>query len=133
MSQTEARPPASTNPPSRSMQLVGERHTPEPTSPSLSQMIGLNRSSATTPTATASSPPVPPELIHRAAWKAGVMGALNVVTALLAARLILLVAVVGEFVLAWTALANPDPYRIAALMIYATVVVVPLVWLAAAK
>jgi hypothetical protein len=61
------------------------------------------------------------------------MGALNVVTALLAVRLILLVSVGGATALTWLALRDPDPYRLAALGVYAGVVVVPLVWLAARR
>lgn len=59
------------------------------------------------------------------------MGALNVLIALLAVRLILLVAVSGAVWLTWLALQQPDPYRLGALAVYALVVVVPLVWLSA--
>ena len=73
------------------------------------------------------------EYIHRAAWKAGVMGTLNVLSVILAVRLTLLVAVCGAIVLAYLALAASDLYRLGALAIYALVVVVPLVWLAGAR
>jgi hypothetical protein len=73
------------------------------------------------------------ERIERAAWKASVLGALNFVTAILAVRLILLVSVAGATALTWLALQQPDPYRLAALGVYAAVVVVPLVWLAARR
>lgn len=59
------------------------------------------------------------------------MGALNVLIALLAVRLILLVAVSGAVWLTWLALQQPDLYRLAALAVYAAVVVVPMVWLTA--
>ena len=61
------------------------------------------------------------------------MGALNVVTAVLAVRLILLVAVSGAVWLTWLALQQPDPYRLGALGVYAAVIVVPMVWLAARR
>ena len=81
------------------------------------------------PTSTVTTPPS--EYIHRAAWKAGVMGSLNVLTVLLAVRLTLLVAVCGAIVLAYLALSASDAYKLGALGVYALVVVVPLVWLAA--
>ena len=61
------------------------------------------------------------------------MGALNVFTALLAVRLTLLVSVCGAIGLTYLALVSPDPYRLAALGVYAAVVVVPLVWLASRR
>lgn len=71
-----------------------------------------------------------PEYMHRAAWKAGVMGSLNVLAIVLGVRLTLLVAVGGAISLTWFALQTPDPYRLGALAVYAAVVVLPLVWLA---
>lgn len=68
--------------------------------------------------------------MHRAAWKAAVMGALNVLVQVLAVRMILLVAVVGGIFLTWLALQAPDPYRLGALAIYCAAVVVPTVWIA---
>lgn len=82
-------------------------------------------SSATKTTSTA----IQPELLHRSAWKAGVLGTLNALTVVLAVRLILLVAVCGASVLAWAALAQPDPYRLGTLGVYGVVVVLPLIWL----
>lgn len=70
------------------------------------------------------------EFVHRSAWKAGVLGALNALCLLIAVRMILLVGVSGAIVLAYLALLNPDPYRLGVLAIYACVVVVPLVVLA---
>lgn len=61
------------------------------------------------------------------------LGALNVVTAVLAVRLILLVSVCGAIALAYLALTQPDPYRLGALAIYAVVVVLPMVWLSARR
>jgi hypothetical protein len=61
------------------------------------------------------------------------MGALNVATAILAVRLTLLVSVGGAIGVAYLVLREPDPYRLAALGVYAAVVVVPLIWLAARR
>jgi hypothetical protein len=88
--------------------------------------------SATTTTA-ATPPDLQQEYIHRAAWKAGVLGALNLATAILAVRLTLLVSVGGAIGVAYLVLKEPDPYRLGALAVYAGVVVVPLIWLAARR
>jgi hypothetical protein len=74
-----------------------------------------------------------PEYIHRAAWKSGVMGALNVATAILAVRLTLLVAVGGAIACAYLVMREPDPYRLGALVAYALLVVGPLIWLTARR
>jgi hypothetical protein len=87
----------------------------------------------TTTIATPPNPALTQEFLHRSAWKAGVMGALNVVTAVLAVRLILLVCVCGAIALAYLALMQPDPYRLGALAIYAVAVVLPLVWLSSRR
>ena len=70
------------------------------------------------------------EYIHRAAWKAGVLGAINVLIQVVAVRVIVLVAVSGGIVLASIALGDPDPWRLGVLTIYSLAVVVPVVWLA---
>jgi hypothetical protein len=69
------------------------------------------------------------EYVHRAAWKAGVMGAINVLCAVLATRLILLLAVCGGFCLALLALDRPGTLGI--LLVYTIAVVVPLTALSA--
>ena len=72
--------------------------------------------------------------MHRMAWKTGVMGAFNALAVILAIRLILLVAVIGAFVLAWAVLKTPDAVTIPALVVlgvYAALIVVPIVWLSA--
>lgn len=71
-----------------------------------------------------------PEDIHRTQWKAGVLGAVNFMALILAARLIVLVGVVGGIVLTWNALGNPDQMRLWILLVYAGAVVCPTVWLA---
>ena len=76
------------------------------------------------------------EYQHRAAWKAGVMGALNLLAVVLAVRLVLLVAVVGALWLAKLALDVPPPVQQAALImlaVYCATVVLPMVWLSSRK
>jgi hypothetical protein len=69
--------------------------------------------------------------MHRAAWRAGVLGSINVLTRVLAARLIVLVAVAGGIWLTWVALGNPTIDREIILAIYTAAVVIPAVALAA--
>ena len=76
---------------------------------------------------------LPGEYQHRAAWKAGVMGALNVIAVVLAVRFILLVAVAGAIILTVIAINVPDPWRLGALAIYAVTVVVPTVRLSSRR
>ena len=76
------------------------------------------------------------EYQHRAAWKAGVMGALNLLAVVLAVRLVLLVAVLGALWLAKLALDVPAPVQQAALImlgVYCATVVLPMVWLSSRK
>src|SRR5215475_14117482 len=114
-----------TPPGSRPMTLVGERRLPDtPSSPTTNPTTLSQLSSAAQTTTTQA------EYVHRTAWKAGVLGALNVVLAIVAVRLTLLVSVSGAIWLSWLALAQPDPYRLGALGVYAVVVVVPLILLA---
>lgn len=122
----EAQSPA-TPPRSRpQMQLVGEQRTPEP----LSSLIGQNPA---TPTTTATTPPsLTGEFVHRAAWKAGVLGALNALFVIVAVRAILLVAIIGAIYLALTVIAAPDPWRLGALAIYA-MIVAALIWLSSRR
>ena len=61
------------------------------------------------------------------------LGAINALTAILAVRLTLLVAVSGAVWLAYLTLQQPDPYRLGALGVYAAAVVLPLVLLAARR
>src|SRR5215471_10891303 len=124
MTTPQDQPSANTRPPSR-MVLVGERQLPDPPqSPSLTSLIS---SAQTTTTNT------PTEYIHRAAWKAGVLGALNVIVLVTAVRLILLVSVCGAIALAFLALQQPDPYRLGALTIYTLLVVGPVAWLSSRR
>ena len=61
------------------------------------------------------------------------MGAFSALALVLAARLILLVAIVGAFLLTYIVVAAPDPWRLAALGVYALAVVLPTVWLASRR
>jgi hypothetical protein len=92
----------------------------------------LTGSETTTPT-TATPPDLHQEYIHRSAWKSGVLGALNLATAILAVRLILLISVCGAVWLASRVLAEPDLYRLISLGAYLVGAVVPLVLLAARR
>jgi len=92
--------------------------------------------SSETTTAQTTATPLSQEYVHRAGWKAGVLGALNVATVILAVRLTLLVSVGGAIWLTWLVCGGagaPDPLRLAALGVYAAAVVVPLVWLASRR
>jgi uncharacterized BrkB/YihY/UPF0761 family membrane protein len=61
------------------------------------------------------------------------MGSLNVLFIVLAVRAILLIAVIGSIILAVIVERSPDPWRLAALGVYAAVVVVPTIWLSSRK
>ena len=61
------------------------------------------------------------------------MGALNVLTTVLAVRAILLIAVIGAIWLTVAVEQAPDPWRLGALGIYTVVVVIPIVWLTSRK
>jgi hypothetical protein len=71
------------------------------------------------------------EAVERAAWKQAVLGTLNLAAMILAARLLVLVAVLGAILLAWNALADPQIFRVVALGVYGLLVVLPVVWLSA--
>jgi hypothetical protein len=76
------------------------------------------------------------EYQHRAAWKAGVLGSLNLLAVVLAVRLVLLVAVIGALYLAKVALDVPAALQIPALVmlgVYCATVVIPMVWLSSRK
>jgi hypothetical protein len=111
------------------MELVGERQVPEP--------AGLSQLIATAATTTAPTPPKPTaEYVHRAAWKAGVLGAINVLVAVVAVRFVLLLAVVGAFVLAKLSLDVAEPVKTPALImlgVYCATVVLPMVWLSSRR
>lgn len=70
------------------------------------------------------------EIQHRAAWKAGLIGGLNVAALILSARFILMASVLGAIGLTWLAIAAENPMRLGAVALYTVTVVLPLVWLA---
>jgi hypothetical protein len=86
---------------------------------------------------TAGPPPNSPqfqaEYTHRSIWKAAVLGTINVLAIVLAARLIVLIGVSGGIFLTYLALDHPDYFRIGALAVYCLGVVLPAVYLAASK
>jgi hypothetical protein len=60
------------------------------------------------------------------------MGAFNALAVVLAVRVILLVAVIGALILAWTVLKAADPVAwpsLVMLVVYCLFVVCPVVWL----
>jgi hypothetical protein len=89
----------------------------------------LSVSAPASTTTNLSSPTTVEELAHRAAWKAGIIGGLNVAALVLAARLILMIAVLGAIALTWLALETESPTRLGAVGLYTITVVLPLVWL----
>lgn len=113
MSETETTPPAR-----RRMQLVAEQQIADPPS-------------APVP------PPQPPqmpqaltqELMARRAWRSSVIGSLNVAATILAVRLILLLATLGAFALAYLAIQTAQPLQLGAVALYLAGVILPLVWL----
>ena len=58
------------------------------------------------------------------------MGTINVLSKVLASRILVLVAILGGVGLTWLALANPDPMRLGVLGIYFALCVVPTIGLA---
>jgi hypothetical protein len=89
---------------------------------------------ATTTTTAQTAPPKPTaEYVHRAAWKAGVLGAINVLVAVVAVRFALLVSIIGAIVLTYITIEAPDPWRLAALGVYTALVVLPATWLASRR
>jgi hypothetical protein len=112
------------------MLLVAEREVPDAPPPQPSPTI-----QTATPTRETTRPldHLQQEYVHRAAWKAGVLGALNFAVRVLSARLILLCSVLGSVFLAWLALSQPDLTRLAVLGVYTTTVLLPLTWLAGQK
>lgn len=130
-----------------SQSMPGPPFGDTPTGPSVRRMsLVAERAVEESETPTARFPPIPPsdpaalaneailrELAYRRSWKAGVIGALNLASAILAARLILLLAVLGAVGLDWIALAEPDPVRLAAIGIYGGMVVLPVVWVASRR
>lgn len=68
--------------------------------------------------------------MSRRAWRASVIGSLNVAAMILGARFVLLLATLGAFALAWVATRDAQPLQLIAIAIYLVGVMVPLTWLA---
>ena len=117
MSETETTPPQR-----RRMQLVAEQQLPDPPAASPSP-IPQNQTPRTLP------PELQQELQARAAWRAGVIASLNVAATILAVRLILLLATLGAFALAYLAIQTAQPMQLGAVALYLAGVILPLVWL----
>jgi hypothetical protein len=89
---------------------------------------------ATIGTPASHAPKFPPQPSDRdKAWRAGVLGAVNVLVMILAVRAILALAVIGAIILAWVTIRDPDPLRLGALAVYAVTVLFPVAWLAARR
>jgi hypothetical protein len=116
------------------MEMVAERQIPE--APSLSTLIAGATTTAQTQTVT-TPPKAPPnlqnEFMTRSAWRSGVLGAINVLVAVVAVRFALLVSIVGAIVLTYITIEAPDPWRLAALGVYTALVVLPATWLASRR
>jgi hypothetical protein len=120
----ENTPPLSARKP---MELVHERTVPDQ---SLTGLIAAQTS--TTP----KTQPTPPVSRETTAWKAGFIGAFNLLAVVLAVRLVLLVAVIGALWLAKLALDVPVAMQMPALImlgVYCGAVVIPMVWLSSRK
>lgn len=106
------------------MQVVAEREVPdEPQAPTTTVTTTATSPTSSTPTTT----DLNAELLTRYAWRQSVLGSLNVISQILAVRLVLLVAVAGAVFLSYLALAQGDVLRLGALAIYCAGVVAPIV------
>lgn|SRR5215472_2730892 len=110
----------------RQMTLVTESEIPDPPAPP--------NPTPTTPSSTTSATASPTridadELISRAAWQQGLLGALATINRVLAARAILMIAVLGAIGLAYEAVSESDILRLIALAVYLVAGLGPLVWL----
>lgn len=120
MSGAEATPP-----PRPRMLLVQEQNLPD--SP---QKAAVETPSAPPPPRTnPNSAAFQQEVMSRRAWRASVIGSLNVAAMILAARFILLLATLGAFCLAYIATQSAQPLQLVAVGIYLLGVVFPLTWL----
>ena len=63
----------------------------------------------------------------RAIKQAQTQAVFNVLAAVLAARFVLLLSVIGSFCLTLIAIGAPDPFKLGALAIYVFAVVIPLI------
>ena len=102
-------------------QLAGVREIPD------LPVRSTEQAWATPPSTPRTISQLPPD--ERAAFRAGVLGAINVMAQVLGGRALVLVSVVGAVFLTWTVLQSPDPYKLIALGVY-MLAPVSTVWLA---
>jgi hypothetical protein len=102
------------------MQLVNERVEETPPSPP---------PYVATPTPRMMPSNIDPMAAFRS-YRTGMLAGINVLTAVLAVRMIVLVAVVGGIGLTFQALSAPDPLKVIALAVYGSLVVLPSIYLA---
>jgi hypothetical protein len=107
------------------MTLVTESQIEDPPPTTTQTSSNLSPPTQTTTTATQVQ-----EMVSRAAWRQGVLGALQLAARVLAARAILLIATLGAIGLAYMAINAGDWIRLASLAVYLVGGVAPLVWLA---
>jgi hypothetical protein len=108
--------------------LLGERMSPPIAAPP-SSPAGANQT-ATTPQTTAAAARSTPS---RAGYHEQILAVLSAISMVLAARMMAMLATLGAFVLAMTAMTNPTPLTIVIAAAYYVGVLLPLVWLAARK
>ena len=112
------------------MMLVGEHQTPETplTAPPSNGRFGPTIQTFMEPPAAMPTTPVPGGDLR--VWKTATIATFNALAMVLAARFVVLVAVIGGVVLTYMALDHPDPYRLGALAIYSVFIVGPTIVLA---
>jgi hypothetical protein len=76
--------------------------------------------------AEAGPPPAPQVVVKRIMPEKEVLQVMTAMGSLLTMRLMLLLAVIGAFILAWTAIGEPNELRIWILGVYSLVTVAPL-------
>ena len=91
----------------------------------LSRLSGLSMEPEPPP----APPPAPKVVTKHVLPEKQILQAMNGLGALLAARLMLLLAVIGAFALAWVAIQAPTDRAIWILAVYSAMIVAPLVWL----
>lgn len=111
------------------MQVVAEREVADPEPAVVTTTPQTTTSSISSSQRTTTSDALNAELISRYAWRQSMLASLNVISLILAVRMILLVSVVGAVFLTYLALLEHDVLRLGALAIYCAVVVAPIVLL----
>jgi hypothetical protein len=93
---------------------------------------GATRTTAPTP----GSQQFQQEYMARLVWKNALLGSLNAMALVLAARVAVILAIGGAIFLSWLVLGSgdhPDPTRVAGLGVYLLGGLLPVVWLASRK